>query len=675
MADNKQPRRAKRDVNQVNWGDIIIYPLIAGLMTIGLFLWNPIAGIIGLLATAYLTYNAYMQEKESKTAVVSAIEDLNTDFDEITKSAVFGMPFPMAVLNHQGNFLWYNSSFKSIFGIEGSLLGRDYKNIFPDVNHEDLLRRKEEYFRTGMDDKIFLFYHNVTENSRGEKLVLLYGVDNTEDEEVREAWTNEKMVVWTIYFDNYDEIRAKTPEQDRPLTFAQVDRLVNSYAQNYDAFMVKYESDRYMIIMEEALFRLAEEEKFYLLDDLRDLQLEEKIRPTFSIGIGRGNHNPQDLQKEARNAIDIALSRGGDQVVIKDGEDLRYFGGKTQATERYTKVKARVMSNAVSQFIEEAKDVLIMGHKNPDMDSFGSCLGMLALVRSHEKTAYIVLDEVTLAIENLYHKAINDIPDLSNFILTPAEGNRQLSSASLVVVVDNHRHDSTANPDLLDKGNKVIIVDHHRRGNDYIKDAVISYIEPYASSTSELVTELLSYDDEEFKLPQVIAEGLLAGITVDTKNFFYQTGVRTFEAAALLKRHGADSTVIKELFKDDFSLVRGKSEIISNAEYFNDRFIIGTFDHDIEGSTLVASQATDALLAIRGIEAAFVLARANGRIHISARSIGNISVQLIMEKLGGGGHLTASATQLDMTMDEAKQKLKGAITEFVKEDEDESNSN
>lgn len=675
MVDNRQKNKRSEDIRQVNWSDVIVYPIIAGLMTIGLFVWNPIAGIIGLLGTVYLTYNAYMQEKESKTAVTSAIEDLNLDFDEITKNAVFGMPFPMAVLNQQGNFLWYNSSFKSIFGIEGSLLGRGYKNIFDNVSLDNLLRKDDEYFRTSMDDKVFLFYHNVTVNSQGEKLVLLYGVDNTEDEEIRDAWAAEKMVVWTVYFDNYDEIRAKTPEQDRPLTFAQVDRLVNSYAQNYDAFVVKYESDRYMIVMEEALFQLAEEQKFYLLEDLRDLPLEEKIRPTFSIGIGRGNHNPQDLQKEARNAIDIALSRGGDQVVIKDGEELRYFGGKTQATERYTKVKARVTSNAISQFIEEAKDVLVMGHKNPDMDSFGACLGMLALVRSHQKTAYIVLDEVTPAIENLYNKAINDIPDLSNFILTPAEGMRQLSAASLVVVVDNHRHASTANPDLLDKGNRVIIVDHHRRGNDYIKDAVISYIEPYASSSSELVTELLSYDDENFKLPQVIAEGLLAGITVDTKNFFYQTGVRTFEAAALLKRHGADSTVIKELFKDDFDLVRGKSEIISNAEYFDDRFIIGTFDHDMEGSTLVASQATDALLAIRGIEAAFVLTPSNGRIHISARSVGKISVQLIMEKLGGGGHLTAAATQLDTTMEEAKQQLKDAITEFVKEDEDESNSN
>lgn len=674
MVDNKSSKKRKKHAENFNWGDVIVSPVLAGLMSIGLFLWSPIAGVLGLLATGFIFYHAYQQEREAKQAVVDAIEDLDLDFDEITKNAVFGMPFPMAVLNQEGLFLWYNSSFKSTFGIEESLLGKGFKAVFPTVTLDTLSKKESAPFRSSMDDKVFLFYHNITKTYNDQKLILLYGVDNSEDEAVREAWMNEKMVVWTIYFDNYDEIRAKTPEQDRPMVFAQIDRQINSYAHKYDAFVVKYESDRYMLVMEYEYFQLAEREKFHVLEDVRSLQLEEKIKPTLSIGIGLGAQLPALLQKEARAAIDIALSRGGDQVVIKDGEELRYFGGKNQATERYTKVKARVMSNAITQFIDEADHVMIMGHKNPDMDSFGACLGMLSLVRSHKKKGYIVLDEVTPAIENLHAKAISAISDLSSFILTPEEGMKKLTPASLVLVLDNHRHDSTACPELLDRGNRIIIIDHHRRGGDYIKEAVISYIEPYASSSSELVTEIFSYNEENYKMPRVVAEGLLAGITVDTKNFFYQTGIRTFEAAALLKRYGADSIVIKQLFKDDYELVRYRSEIISTAEHYGHNTIIGQFNRDLEGSTLIASQAADDLLNIRGINASFVLTPAHGRIHISARSLGDVSVQLIMEKIGGGGHLTSSATQLDISMEAAMKMLKEAITEYFEEETSESNS-
>lgn len=671
MAKKTSENKTKREIRQdVNWGDIIVFPLLAGLMTIALFFYNPIAGVLGLIASVFLTYFAYSKEKESQKRVIRTVENLDMDFDEITKNAVFGMPFPMGVLNERGEFLWYNSTFKSVFSIEGSLLGKTYQRIFPDIALEDLSDTGTEPFRVKVDHSIFLFYNNVTETNNDEKLILLYGVDNTEDEKIRLSRNEERMVVWTVYFDNYDEIRAKTAEQDRPLIFARIDRMINKYAQQYNAFVVKYESDRYIIIMEYGEFAKAEGNNFQLLEDVKSIQLEDKLNPTLSVGIGLGDQSPGALHQEARAAIDIALSRGGDQVVMKEGEELRYHGGKNQATQKFTKVKARVMANAISQFIDESKDVFIMGHKNPDMDSFGSCLGMLALAKNRGVNAYIVLDEVTPAIDNLYNKAMDELDDLEKIILTPDQALDGRTDRSLIMVLDNHRHDSTACPDLLDTDSRVIIIDHHRRGGDYIKDAVISYIEPYASSTSELVTELLTYDDEDFKLPQVIAEGLLAGITVDTKNFYYQTGVRTFEAAAILKRHGADSITIKELFKDEFALVQYKSQIIAQARYFDYDTIISSLDQEVKAASLIASQAADELLDIRGVEASFVLTPSNGKIHISARSLGNVSVQLIMEKLQGGGHLTSAATQIDTDMETAEDLLKKAITEYFKEEED-----
>lgn len=676
MTEPKKHQRIKSKFNSfrdVDWSDFIVVPLVSGIMAVALFIMHPFAGVLGILCAGFLCYYAYIREKESRQKTLVAIENLNQDFDEITKSAVFSMPFPIAILNGNGVFLWYNTSFKNLFNIETTVIGEGHDKIFEGISLNVFDKKSDVPFSFEIGDSIYLFYHNTVKKG-DEKTVLLYGIDNTEDENVRRLWLDEKPVVFSIIIDNYDELRAKTSEEDRPIVFAKIDRLINQYAQEYEAYLTKYESDRYVVIMEHSMYLRAESQKFYLLEDIRTIKSGSKINPTISIGIGIGHITPQKLQREAHTAIDIALSRGGDQVVIKNGDEIKYFGGKTQATERISKVKARVMANAISQFIDEASEVFVMGHKNPDMDSYGSCLGIRELVKKCGKNAYVVLDQVTPAIENLYNKAKNDLPELIEAVISPEQAIEKLKDGSLILVLDNHRHDSTACPELLDHENRIIIIDHHRRGADYIENAVISYIEPYASSASELVTELLGYVDEQFKLPQVVAEGLLAGITVDTKNFFYQAGVRTFEAAAFLKRQGADSMVVKQLFKDDFKLIQYRSEIISSAESYSNNTIIGYFKQDIEGSTLIASQAADDLLGVRNVEASFVLTLSKGRVHISARSLGNVSVQLIMERIGGGGHLTASATQLDMNMDQADQLLKKAIDEyFIEEGENESN--
>lgn len=667
-------RNKSQEAGSLRLGEVLLIFLIALAMTVGLFLWNPFAGALGLVASFFLAIHSYIREKEAQNRAIQAIENLNLDFDELSKSAVFGMPFPMAVLNASGSFLWYNARFKETFQIEESLLGKSYAHLFPDRSLASLLKKKQPPFRMEREEKTYLFYSNVTDGEADDRLLLLYGIDDTENEEIRSLYRNHRLVFASVFLDNYEEVRSKTLENDRPLVFAQIDRLVSRFAEHYGASLIKYESDRYAMILTRQGLDQMKADKFSLLEALKeDEENHGLIRPTASIGIGYGGNSPLEDQRESRQAIDIALARGGDQVVVKSGEEVEYFGGKNQATQRFTKVKARVMSNTLRSFVEEASDVLIMGHQNPDMDSLGACLGALAFCEGVGKEAHIVLDAVPAAIENLYEKVLKELPRAKEKIVFSDKAMNYLHPASLILCLDNHRAQATAAPELLEHGNRIIIIDHHRRGAGYIQEAEIAYIEPVASSTSEMLTELISYQDD-IPIPKVTAEGLLAGITVDTKNFYYQTGARTFEAASYLKELGADSIVIKELFKDEWELTRYRAEIIADAVKWRDKIMIGRFRHDLPGSTLLASQAADELLNIRGVTASFVLTPAFGKVHISARSLGEISVQLIMEKIGGGGHLTAAATQLDLSMEKAEEALKEAISAYLEEDSDESHT-
>lgn len=667
---DKTPTNKNHQAIQMAQSKLILAPLATLVLSLLLFILHPLAGIFGLVLTVFSYLAASRMEEESRQRARVAVENMDKNFDEITKNAIFRMPFPMAVLNEEGSFLWYNSLFKEVFQIQTSLLGQSYRKAMGEISLEGLGQNKEALPLT-VGSSHYRFYHNVTSEDKEDCLYLLYGVDDTYEKTMEAKYEDNKLVIFSIFFDNYDEVRSKTSEQDRPLLTAQVDRLMNAYAGELEAVCIKYENDRYILITSQAMLDKARKENFHILDDIKTIE-GTGITPTLSLGIAYGELTPQEIWTESRQAMDIALSRGGDQAVLKSGDQLDYYGGKNQATQRFTKVKARVMSNTIRSFILNSDRTFIMGHENPDMDSLGACLGMATFANSVGGKPYIVMGEVSPAVENLYNKVMDELPEADELIISPEEAMDRRTDSSIIIVVDNHRHDSTAAPALLDKGNRIIIIDHHRRGADYIHDAEISYIEPYASSASEMVTELISYLDTNPKLPRVVAEGLLAGITVDTKDFYYQTGTRTFEAAAYLKRQGADSIVIKQLFQDDFTLTQYRSEILASAIQFEHQTMIGRFERKLEGTTLVASQAADELMGIRGVEASFVLCYVGDKVHISARSFGDVSVQLIMEALGGGGHLTAAATQVEATMDEAEEKLKEAIHNYFKEEDDES---
>lgn len=654
-----------------NYIIIVAIPIIISLF---LLYYKFIIGVFGLMLSLGLYFYLKNIDVRSDGFIQKYVNDLEFSFDSISKNIIFEMPFPIVILEDDKKIKWHNSEFKNLFDSE-ILVGKPIKDFIQKFNEIDFGEDSLQPLKISIQDSTYEFYFSQV-NRENSDLIFLYGIDNTYDESIKKLFKEKRLVAFTVYIDNYEDVKNSTPSSKRTEVLGRIDREILEYFQNLDSIVRRYENDKYIVLMQYNEYKKIYDSKFEILDQIRNIDNENAVSPTLSIGVGFAGANPFEIYEDSRMSIDIALSRGGDQAVIKLEDNYEYFGGKSRATEKTSRVKARVISHALRRMIETASDVYVMGHNNPDMDSFGSALGIYEGVRFIGKNVYFVLNGVNKPIENLYNRTIENLEEFKDHILTEAEVLEKMRPSSLIIVTDNHRKNSTEAPKILDKTDQIVIIDHHRRGNDYIKKATISYIEPYASSASELVTELLNYFDEDFKARTSVAEALLAGITVDTKNFVYQTGVRTFEAASILKRWGADSIIIKRMFKDDFEIVRYKSEVISDSIVFDNDVAIGHFNRAIDGSTLIASQAADDLLNIKGVKASFVLTKANDKIHISGRSLGDISVQLILERIGGGGHLTAAATQLDMKIEEAEDMLKKAIKEyFMEENNNESNIN
>lgn len=653
-----------------NYLVILILPL---LISLGLIIYNLVLGALAFILCLGLYFYLNSLNKKADNYLQNYLDDLDYSFDAITKNVVFSMPFPVVILEEDKKIKWHNTNFKTIFD-KDILVGRKITDLITKFQDIELDEDTHQPISIDIGEENYEFYFSKIESSEGEILYFFYGVNNTADEYVRKLFKDKSVVAFSLYVDNYEDVKNSTEVAKRTEVLGGIDRIILQYFQSLNAIVRRYENDKYIVIMERRDYEKIYEKKFPILDSVRKVDKGNNIRPTLSIGVGFAGENLFEIYEDSRMAIDIALSRGGDQAVIKLEDNYEFFGGKSRATEKTSKVRSRVISHALRRLIESSNDIYVMGHNNPDMDSFGSALGIYDGVKSIGRDSYFILNGVNKSIENIYNRTVELLPEFKDHVLTEEEALERITPSSLIIVTDNHRKNSTEAPKLLDKTDQIVIIDHHRRGKDYIKNATISYIEPYASSASELVTEMLNYFDEDFKARSPVAEALLAGITVDTKNFVYQTGVRTFEAASILKRWGADSIIIKRMFKDDFEIVRYKSEVISEAIIFDNDVAIGHFNRDIDGSTLIASQAADDLLNIKGVKASFVLTYSNEKIHISGRSLGDISVQLILERIGGGGHLTSAATQLDMSMEDAENMLKKAIKEYIMEEiENESN--
>lgn len=655
-----------------NYIFILILPLIISII---LFFYEKIFATIGLILVVLLYFYIKKIDDNNEDFFQAYIDELDYSFDEITKNVVFQMPFPIVILEDGKTIKWHNSNFKELFEAK-NLIGKSVNNFITDFSQIDFSKQSTDPITVDIYDKVYEFYYSTIKREKfDDELTFIYGIDNTSDENIKKIFKDRRLVVLTMYIDNFDDLRQSTKASDRSSLTGEIDRIIMNYFEKFGAMVRKYENDRYMVMIHYDDYKKIYDSKFKILDLVREVKKGNSIQPTLSVGVGLSGSKPIDIYEESRISIDIALSRGGDQVVIKEGDNYEYFGGKSKATEKISKVRSRVISQALKRMVETSSKVFVMGHNNPDMDSFGSALGIYEGIKSIGKECYFVLNEVNKPIENIYNRTVEDLEGFRENVVTEIKALELMDQGSLVIVTDNHRKNSTEAPSLIDRTEQIVIIDHHRRGNDYIRNATISYIEPYASSASELVTEILNYFDESFKARVPVAEALLAGLTVDTKNFVYQTGVRTFEAASILKRWGADSIIIKRMFKDDFEIVKYKSEVIADSTVVNDFIAIGHFNREMDGSTLIASQAADDLLNIKGVKASFVLTRSNDKIHISGRSLGDISVQLILERIGGGGHLTSAATQLDMSIEEAEIMLKKAIKEYLEEEVEKNEDN
>lgn len=635
-----------------------------------LFYFQNIIGTLAFIMSAFMIVDYYGYIKRKNENIKDKFINLNNEFTDITKNAVFKVPFPLLIVNDKKKISWFNTYFRALVSDDIEIFNNEIENVmdFRVVKDDD---DKLDYYETEVDNKYYRFYPVIIKDRDNKDLTLLYGVDNTSFMDVVTLLDEKRLCLLDIFIDNYDEARNSIKEEERTKVFSKVDNILQDFARGHNGYIRKYESDKFVMIVEKHELENIMQQKFSVLDMVKDIENSNNVPVTLSIGASIIGDNPYEIHEKSRSCLDVALGRGGAQAVVDTGE-FKYFGGKDKAVEKQNKVKARVVSHALKQLIVQSSNVFIMGHKNPDFDSIGSSLGMLEACRINKKECYIVLNEVGPQIENIYNAVLEEKPDYKKYFVKSAFAKENCNSNSLVIICDNHRRNSVECQEIMDIANNIVVIDHHRRSSDYIKDTSLTYLEPYASSASEMVTEVLFYMTDKLEIPKIIAEALLAGITVDTKNFFYQTGVRTFEAASILKRQGADSVKVKKLFKDDERTIKLKSDVIATSKMYKNNIAIGRLEEEVDESILVAAQSADDLLNILGVEASFVLAKLKDKVHISARSLGKISVQLILEKIGGGGHLTSAGAQLDCSMDEAEEKLKHAIDEYIKEDTDES---
>ena len=662
--------------NNYNFKDFLPFFIFGIILILILLFVRPLYGLLGILGLAYVAFLAYNKINSKNEENLKNLENLNKRFDSLTKQAIFDMPFPLVVTDEKAKILWYNTPFINLFN-EKDVIDSDLENLIGDIDIANILNSNgERTIPVELNKRFFNIYTNVVKNKseKGEgKSVLFYLVDNTAYQNLKDKYTDDFAIVAKVEVDNFDEAISSAPSEIRPLLIAEIDSTISQYFEEYDALVRKSDEDLYLVVMNFKSLRAIKEKKFDILDDLRDLNKGNSIPITLSIGVSSFGLNFKDAYIESDSSLDLALGRGGDQAVVKVEDNYEFFGGKSKAVEKRNKVKARVIGEALKQLIERSENVYIMGHKNPDMDAIGAAIGCLRATLNRNKEGYIVLEKSNPSIDNLIDRMKEEEPEIYEKVISRETALNRIKHSSLLVLVDNHKPSFTECPELLEKTNQIVVIDHHRRGKEFVDNPVLQYVEPYASSTCELITEMLTYMSSDLNLTHFEADALMSGIVVDTKNFSFQTGVRTFEAASVLKRAGANMIKVKALFQDDLDTMVYRAEVIHNTKMIHDNIAVSRFVKESNNSVLVAAQAADALLDINGIDASFVLTINDGKTHISGRSRGEVvSVQLILEKIGGGGHLNMAGAQLDTTdLDEAEKILTEAIDEYLTDNKSE----
>lgn len=649
---------------------IIIAVLIAILFILGHIY---VGGVVLILYGIFVFYNIKIF-KYKKDEWEKFIEDFVSKMDISTRNVLVNIPFPLTIINGEGNILWCNQKFFNIFE-KSDILGENIKEIVNEVNIHYILNKDKKVFKyVKIRDKYYNIFVNIKDDkeviSNKNKIVLLYFYDVSEEIKSKKEKEESKDVVMLIEVDNLDDVLKTTDEDKALLLSAEIERIIKNYGQSLQAMTTKYSSSKYIMVVQNKNINKEKEKNFDVLDEIREISFGNKLTVTLSIGIGCGGETPVENHNFAISAKDLALSRGGDQVVIKNKDKLQFYGGKTKEVAKRTKVRARVVAHALVDIIKESSNVFILGHTNPDIDALGAAIGLNGVVKALGKESHVILDRINSGIESAIEK-ITEKNLYNQIFITKEKCIDTYEKDSLLILVDVNSKSHVHDLEILENINRIVIIDHHRKSTDAVEETLLNYIEPYASSTCELVTEMLQYmiDSPKHNISSLEAEMLLAGIYVDTKNFYFKTGVRTFEAAAYLRQLGADIIDIKRMFGSDLETYLKKARIMSFTEVENNISIV-VCPPEIQDNVL-AAQVADELLNITGIQASFVLVRIEDEVFISGRSFGDINVQLVLETLGGGGHLTIAGTKLNnVTINEAKEKLKHAIDKYLREGEE-----
>ena len=656
--------------------DSLIYFLLITLLTSiliveGMYFYAAISGAVSLIISAMTFRKQLHREKELKRYII----EYTNNIEDISVKSFYNSPMPISIIDAQGKVFWYNTKFRE-------LIGESFENIesitefYPDFPLKSLDKNNGGNICNidiAQNAKSFNILYNVLEEKKfgDDKSYLMYWIDNTLYSNIKVKYNEERPIAMLVQIDNYDEISEKLDKGEKSAMTAEVEKILNKYASEMNGFVIRYDTYRFLMMIENKFLETLESKKFSMLEEVKVIKGTADYFFTLSIGVGAYAKNLGQLIEYAKGALDVALGRGGDQAVVKRINSVKFYGGKSKAVEKRTKVKARIISYALRQIIDQSSNVIIMGHRIGDMDSLGASIGLYSIAKSRGKKAYIVLNNINYALNNMYERMKSENPQYLESIIDTDTAISLTDPNTVCVVLDTHRGSYTEAPELLNKIEKIILIDHHRRSEEYIENTLLDYIEPYASSTCELVSEIIQYMEDHIKLTKFEADALMAGIVVDTNSFTFKTGVRTFEAASFLRRNGADNVDVKELFNESLDSMKKKTEIIEKSEIKFGDVAISYIDDFEENSNVIAAQSADELLTIKDVKASFVLVKNKDYINISGRSMGQVNVQVIMEYLGGGGHLNMAGAQIQTTdMDEAKAKLYDAIIRYKKEIEE-----
>lgn len=620
-----------------------IYLAIILILLLIISIEAPIMIIPSIILYCLVVGYTYYANKKRKSEISETLQDLTLSVDTAAKTSLINSPFPLVILETDGSIIWRSSKFVSEFAnIDINTYIRDLSlDIRSDIrNNKETTGNRDILKEIKIQNKQYKIMgryvnfknRNKEKHKKEEYMIILYFIDDTENIKLQNEYKNSKSCVGIIMVDNYEETMQRLDSSEKPQVTAQIDKEMYDWANKTNGVLIKADRDRYVYLFEQRYLEDVKEDKFSVLDRIKEIDTKEKVQFTLSIAISNEGKTDKEKYKSAQSAMNVVLGRGGDQAVVRENDIYKFFGGRVEEVEKRTKVKARVVAHALENLIKESKKVMVMGHTNPDMDSIGSCMGIYRLAKSLNTNAYIVCSENTPAL-GPFRKSLEKEPEYEDAIINKEVALENIDEETLLVVVDTHKINYVDAPELLDKANKTVVIDHHRRSANFIENATLLFQEVYASSAAELVTELLQYAEVKVNLTTIEAESLYAGIMMDTKNFTFKTGVRTFEAAAYLRRCGVDIIRVKKWFQSDLASFNTIADIVKSAEIVNDTIAISIYDKTSKDANLICAKAADELLTISDITASFVLGNNGEKICISGRSIGDINVQVILEKL------------------------------------------